>query len=135
MVMVDEPEGLHTGGAVAAPVFADIAESAMRQLRILPSPAPMSQKKTPARAEDSAEEVLVKAAWEDRDFRVEPMQKSERLPSFRGLSARQSMERFVSLGLDIDLELEGSGWVVSQEPKAGVKSDSVRYMRLVLAQE
>jgi cell division protein FtsI (penicillin-binding protein 3) len=135
VVMVDEPEGAHTGGAVAAPVFADIAESAMRQLRILPSPALMSQKKTKTRAGGSAEEVVVKPAWEDRDFRVKPMKKSERLPSFEGLSARQSVERFASLGLDIDLELDGSGQVVSQEPKAGVKSDSVRYVRLVLAQE
>ena len=36
MVIVDEPQPLHTGGQVAAPVFKEIAEQAVRYLDIPP---------------------------------------------------------------------------------------------------
>jgi hypothetical protein len=39
VVMVDEPQGGHLGGAVAAPVFKEIAEQALRYLHVPPSPA------------------------------------------------------------------------------------------------
>ena len=39
MVVVDEPQPLHTGGQVAAPVFREIAEQAVRYLDIPPVPA------------------------------------------------------------------------------------------------
>ena len=37
IVVLDEPKDLHTGGAVAAPVFKEIAEQSVRYLDILPS--------------------------------------------------------------------------------------------------
>ena len=37
-VMVDEPQGGHLGGAVAAPVFKEIAEQALRYLHVPPQP-------------------------------------------------------------------------------------------------
>ena len=36
MVVMDEPEGSHLGGAVAAPVFKEIGEQALRYLHVLP---------------------------------------------------------------------------------------------------
>jgi cell division protein FtsI (penicillin-binding protein 3) len=39
MVVVDEPQPLHTGGQVAAPIFREIAEQAVRYLDIPPVPA------------------------------------------------------------------------------------------------
>ena len=36
MVVMDEPQGGHLGGAVAAPVFAEIAEQALRYLHVAP---------------------------------------------------------------------------------------------------
>ncbi len=56
MVIMDEPEGSHLGGAVAAPVFKEIAEQALRYLHVPPvgpvvatasgnaAPAPASRK-------------------------------------------------------------------------------------------
>lgn len=38
MVVIDEPQPLHTGGMVAAPVFKEIAEKAIRYLDIAPLP-------------------------------------------------------------------------------------------------
>ena len=37
IVVVDEPQGVHLGGAVAAPIFKDIAEQALRYLHVPPS--------------------------------------------------------------------------------------------------
>jgi cell division protein FtsI (penicillin-binding protein 3) len=39
MVIVDEPQGGHLGGAVAAPIFKEIAEPALRYLHVPPSTA------------------------------------------------------------------------------------------------
>jgi hypothetical protein len=39
MVVVDEPQPIHTGGIVAAPIFREIAEQAVRYLDIPPVPA------------------------------------------------------------------------------------------------
>jgi len=38
IVVVDDPQPLHTGGTVAAPVFGEVAEQAVRYLGILPPP-------------------------------------------------------------------------------------------------
>jgi len=43
-VMVDEPQGVHLGGAVAAPIFKEIAEQALRYLHVPPSPALLAKK-------------------------------------------------------------------------------------------
>ncbi len=42
IVVVDEPQPLHTGGAVAAPAFRDIAEQSLRYLDIPPVPAELA---------------------------------------------------------------------------------------------
>jgi membrane peptidoglycan carboxypeptidase len=43
-VMVDEPQGGHLGGAVAAPVFKEIAEQALRYLHVPPQAQPVAAK-------------------------------------------------------------------------------------------
>ncbi len=42
-VMVDEPQGAHLGGAVAAPIFKEIAEQVLRYLHVPPSRALMAE--------------------------------------------------------------------------------------------
>ncbi len=44
-VMIDEPQGIHYGGVVAAPAFKAIAESALRYLGVAPSSRAMAQDK------------------------------------------------------------------------------------------
>ena len=54
-VMVDEPQGGHLGGAVAAPVFKEIAEQALRYLHVPPQGQPVASKTADrAKAEASA---------------------------------------------------------------------------------
>ena len=45
IVVVDEPQPLHTGGVVAGPVFKNIAEKAVRILNVPPSPAKVLESK------------------------------------------------------------------------------------------
>jgi cell division protein FtsI (penicillin-binding protein 3) len=44
IVLVDEPQGVHLGGAVAAPIFKEIAEQALRYLHVSPSPEWLARK-------------------------------------------------------------------------------------------
>jgi cell division protein FtsI (penicillin-binding protein 3) len=44
VVLVDEPQGVHLGGAVAAPVWREIAEQALRYLHVPPSPELLAAK-------------------------------------------------------------------------------------------
>ena len=44
VVMVDEPQGAHLGGAVAAPIFKEIAEQALHYLHVAPSPDLLAKK-------------------------------------------------------------------------------------------
>ena len=57
------------------------------------------------------------------------------LPSFVGLTARESVGVFQSLGIAAQLELVGSGEVVRQEPKAGTDNATVEKVRLVMARD
>lgn len=129
VVAIDEPQGLHTGGAIAAPVFAEIAAGTMQQLGI---PA----RKTAVRS------ALVRARTAGRDeleeaARVEVAEEvavaDGALPSFVGLTARQAVQRYRTLGAPLTLELVGSGQVVEQEPVAGSRPETARKLRLVLA--
>ena len=56
------------------------------------------------------------------------------VPSFVGLSARQSLARYQELGIESHLELVGSGAVVSQEPRPGTAFSKVEKLRLILGQ-
>jgi membrane peptidoglycan carboxypeptidase len=53
-VMVDEPQGGHLGGAVAAPIFKEIAEQALAYLHVPPSPALLARKPPPAAGKGAA---------------------------------------------------------------------------------
>jgi cell division protein FtsI (penicillin-binding protein 3) len=52
MVVVDEPQGVHVGGAVAAPVFKEIAEQALRYLHVAPLPGTVAAAPAPSRARE-----------------------------------------------------------------------------------
>jgi hypothetical protein len=51
MVIMDEPQGGHLGGAVAAPIFKEIAEQSLRYLHVPPT-APIAAKAGEAKASD-----------------------------------------------------------------------------------
>jgi cell division protein FtsI (penicillin-binding protein 3) len=124
VVAIDDPEGEHTGGQVAAPVFAEIGAATMRALGVVPSDnvavaAPPLAPAAPTAA--PAEDVLPADA---------SVVKPGAMPSFVGLTAREVISRYAEVGQGLDLVMSGSGRVRKQQPDVG--SDLGRATRLSL---
>lgn len=115
LVMIDRPRSEYYGGAVAAPVFREIAEFLVERsgLRMLPDPEPTFTEPTGA---------LLLAQWK------EPAPLA--MPSYLGLSLREVMAQASRAGWD--LELDGSGFVVWQDPPPGEGAGAGRTLRLRL---
>ena len=110
LVLIDEPEVNVYGGTVAAPVFRNIAQGALRHLAVAPQnsapiPAAPSQPEPPVRQ-------LVK-----RPGGATPELAADAAPDFVGLSLREALEKAQTL--KVKLRLQGSGYVVKQSPAPG----------------
>jgi cell division protein FtsI (penicillin-binding protein 3) len=126
VVAVDEPQTAHSGGTVAAPIFAEIGEAAMRYLGVVPSER-LTRSESPPAVADEPGVALAPAAGDS--WAPAP----DRVPSYLGLTARQVLARYSDSRMAFDLELQGSGRVVRQSPKPGAERRSVRRVTLVLA--
>jgi len=127
LVSLDTPRGpRNQGGDVAAPLFARIAEPALRRLavpsddptRVLRAAAPPAARVMPA----SYVPANAPAASDDDDGRM---------PDLRGRSAREAAITAARRGLVV--ELKGSGRVVDQRPEAGAAIEAGMSCRLDLA--
>jgi cell division protein FtsI (penicillin-binding protein 3) len=122
-VFLDEPKGEIYGGEIAAPVFREIAEGALRQLGIAPTdPAALAAKVAvrPGKAPAARMPVAVEeeAAEEDDAVDSEPDPASGKLvPSVVGLAARRAVHDLAAAGLGASVS--GEGHVVSQHPSPG----------------
>jgi len=125
-VFVDEPSvGSAYGGQVAAPVFREIAASALATLGIpasqpLAASAPGSPSKTeaaPRRGQPSLAEGWVAEAGESPEEGGIAGAEQVVVPELRGLFARAALRELGDLRLEP--KLEGSGRVASQRPPAG----------------
>ena len=112
LVLIDEPEGSVYGGVVAAPVFRNIAQGALRRMVVapqkteaLPIAANMAQGELPQRR-------VVQISSEDGAAGNTPQ-----VPDFIGLSMREALEKAQINKLK--LKLQGNGYVVKQFPAAG----------------
>ncbi|HEX9984390.1 MAG TPA: penicillin-binding transpeptidase domain-containing protein [Thermoanaerobaculia bacterium] len=104
LVVVDEPRGGHYGGAIAAPVFREVAEATLRYLGVPPS--------RPTRS--IAPEGTLLAAFSQR----EPVASAAAaVPDLRGLDARAAIAAAVRRGFAV--QAIGSGVVISQSPEPG----------------
>lgn len=101
LVMLDEPKGIYYAGAVAAPVFKEIAEWTLAYLGI----APKREKK---------DIIFVKNTDKSKGLK---QLNSGLLPDMRGMSMREIV-KFAS-SHNIRLIIKGSGYVISQYPRAG----------------
>ena len=118
---------------MAAPVFAEVAAAAMLQLKVLPSE---HQEVRPSRSAADAIARIHSQPAISSAVEPEPTKVGEgELPSFVGLTARESVGVFQSLGIAAQLELVGSGEVVRQEPKAGTDNATVEKLQLVMARD
>lgn len=121
LVVVDTPRTATYGGLVAAPVFHEIAESVVDRLGLRiatapPIPPPVVAPSSP---------VLQTASWSLQDGVLSGM------PSFIGLSLREALHQARVAGWEV--EAEGWGFVVDQDPLPGASAAPRRKLRLRLA--
>jgi hypothetical protein len=118
------------GGAVAAPVFAEVAGAALRFLdvpRDLPD-TPITE--TPAKEEPPiddlalaelsvpiAPEELIDAPLVGPELPPEMIPTGPKVPNFRGKTKRQVMEESSALGVSV--QIAGTGIARRQEPRPG----------------
>ena len=112
-VVIDEPKGVPFGGAVAGPVFREVAQWSLNHLHINPQSQPVVLAKAPLRRPAKT--------WSGKESRavnrIARQLKSGFLPDFRGLCMREVIEKARALGLKV--LLEGSGRAVKQSPAPG----------------
>jgi cell division protein FtsI/penicillin-binding protein 2 len=133
VVVIDSakgPNGDH-GGTVAAPIFRNIAEPALRYLGVPltvdpPSPVLIARHDeaaghTPTSADDASGPVVSFVAADGPPGAV---------PDLHGMSARDAVRTLVKLGMSA--RVSGDGFVVSQVPAAGAPIDGDAVCRLVL---
>jgi cell division protein FtsI (penicillin-binding protein 3) len=112
LVVVDEPKGVHYGGTVAAPAFREIAEGALRYLRVAPS--------VPGRVITMGRVQLATFSERGRSLRSPapaPMTGNAVTPDLRGLDARQAVALASASGFEVTAR--GGGVVVQQSPLPG----------------
>ena len=117
IVMVDSPRvGGDTGGAIAAPIFKNIADASLRLLGVTPTINPLPPVLV-ARRNDSP--VTAAAAPMGPAVVTMPASMSDGggLPDLRGMSARDALRELARLGLTV--RMEGAGVVVDQNPAPG----------------
>jgi membrane peptidoglycan carboxypeptidase len=108
LVVIDEPRGEYYGGAVAAPVFKEIAEATLRYLAVDPS--------IPSRS-ITVQRPLLAAISQHPGVSGRAGMATTAVPDLRGLDARAAIARAVRSGLMV--RTIGSGVVTSQNPEPG----------------
>ena len=110
LVLVDEPEVNVYGGVVAAPVFRNIAQGALRHLAVAPQkpdllPTTVGQAELPFRRAPKKEAEI------PTDGVAAPV------PDFVGLSLREAVEK--ARAMRVKVKMRGNGYVVRQFPAPG----------------
>jgi cell division protein FtsI (penicillin-binding protein 3) len=111
LVLIDEPEANVYGGVVAAPVFRNVAQGALRRLAVAP------QKSEPIPAASPRQiQALVHRVSKPVDGAASATA-DDQVPDFVGLSMREALEKAQSM--KVKIKLQGNGFVVRQAPAAG----------------
>jgi cell division protein FtsI (penicillin-binding protein 3) len=116
LVVIDTPRRATYGGVVAAPVFREVAAYGLTRRGVLPRGS------VPLRAEKPINPISA-VAMEFVPFSP-PQIAPGAMPSFVGLSMRAALVRAHSEGWEV--RVEGSGYVVRQDPPPGAASDDRR---------
>jgi cell division protein FtsI (penicillin-binding protein 3) len=130
LVSLDTPQGPNNeGGDVAAPVFARVAEAALRRLAVPPEDATRVMRVDASRRPEATVRVA---------YRPEPAPLAEPadpglMPDLRGRSAREAAIAAARRGLIV--ELKGSGSVVEQSLAPGTELEAGMTCVLVLSRE
>jgi len=134
VVVVDSakgPSGDH-GGAVAAPIFRNIAEPALHYLGVAPTinPAPPVLVARHADPEPRAADPTATQKPVSLVRTGTPPPPDDVMPDLRGKSAREAIRILVKVGMTA--RVSGDGVVVAQEPAAGEPIAGQRVCRLAL---
>ncbi len=139
-VFIDEPKGEVFGGELAAPVFREVADHALKLLGVPPSSPGGGVAPAPALAAAPAAVSAARAAALDEPPRPVIEEPSPRLtsdgsmvavPALAGLPARSALRALEAVELVGDLE--GSGRVAAQSPGPGRVVERGARVRLLLA--
>jgi len=116
LVIIDEPQAdLATGGMIAAPVFQEVAKYGLTTLGELPEAAGNPGLKA-AITENSADPGSAQAAGPE-DPRIKPGPEPGKIPDFTGMALADALKGAFELGQKA--VIDGSGWVVEQDPAPG----------------
>ena len=131
VVVIDSPHGPNGdhGGRVAAPIFKNIAEPALRYLGIAPTinPAPPV---LVARADDPSQTHVAGTDTAEPTVKLIVDEPEGIVPDLHGMSAREAVRTLVRLGMTA--RLSGDGFVVSQDPQPGTPLASEGVCTVVL---
>ncbi|HEX4335880.1 MAG TPA: penicillin-binding protein [Polyangiaceae bacterium] len=124
-VVIDEPMIEHAGGAVAAPVFREVASMALKYKGLVPlgtehaDPAELARTPDPANAVYAAyrEAAGKKPAVQDVSAAGRVPAGKIRLPDFTGFPLRLAIQKSIELG--ITPKIEGTGLLARQLPAPG----------------
>jgi len=136
VVVIDSPHGpnRYFGGTVSAPIFKRIAESTLRYLAvgqtINPIPPVMVARHDDNRDSAGISSASTSANPDSPAFSL-VSDRPGTMPDLHGLSAREALRKMLRLGLTA--RIEGTGFVVSQDPPAGASLESVGSGHVTLA--
>ncbi len=133
VVVVDSPHGpnRYFGGTVSAPIFKRIAEATLRYLGVGQTVNPIPPVLVARHDEDPRATAQHVTSESDSPTVNLVSDGPGAMPDLRGLSAREAVHKMLRLGLTA--RVDGTGFVVSQDPPAGASLDYVSSGHLTLA--
>lgn len=106
LVVIDEPSGEFYGGAIAAPVFKEVASQSLSYLGVLPK----GFRKGP-------ETKLLYVMQQPNDFLDEEKQDSSHMPDLKGKTVRSVLR--IAREIPLEVKIAGSGKAIYQKPLPG----------------
>ena len=130
-VFIDEPKGDVYGGEVAAPVFREVVDHALKSLGVPPSEAPVAAATPLGKATASDDDAPPPPPFIEEPAGPPLEAGSVAVPALAGLPARSALRALEAV--ELVGELRGSGRVTSQSPGPGRVIERGGRVRLVLA--
>lgn len=123
LIAIDEPAGEFYGGAIAAPVFKEIATQSLAYLEIFPKGQGVTTHAWNAQAKGVAgysKDVFTKSLYitqNEPDFLDEEGEDFSHMPDLRGKTVRSVLR--LAREIPLEVKISGSGKAVYQKPSVG----------------
>jgi cell division protein FtsI (penicillin-binding protein 3) len=122
LVLIDEPEANVYGGVVAAPVFRNVAQGALRRLAV----APQKSEPIPAASQRQSQALVHRVSKPVNG--AASITADDQVPDFVGLSMREALEKAQSM--KVKIKLQGNGFVVNNASGGDRWNDGVLVLSL-----